>query len=204
MSALQQIGIALHNYHDVYHSFPPAYTVDAKGRPMHSWRVLLLPHMEYGDLYAKFRMDEPWDSPHNLAVAHSNRLPIFLCPSDREADPNDTSYVMPIGPGMISDGPTAHAIKDFKDGTPNTIVVVEMSRSGILWTEPRDWTVPEGPILLNSPKGISSRSEHPGVVNVLYGDGSVNTISEGIQSESLRAMLTIDGGEPVEEMREDW
>ena len=39
---LKQIGIALHNYHDVYGSFPPAYVADANGKPMHSWRVLIL------------------------------------------------------------------------------------------------------------------------------------------------------------------
>src|SRR5262245_47446364 len=36
---LHQLGIALHNYHDTYGSFPPAYIADASGKPMHSWRV---------------------------------------------------------------------------------------------------------------------------------------------------------------------
>src|SRR6478672_5330638 len=44
---LKQIGIALQNYHDVYGSFPPAYVADANGRPMHSWRVLILPFAEH-------------------------------------------------------------------------------------------------------------------------------------------------------------
>src|SRR5260370_743998 len=43
---LKQIGLALHNYHDVYGSFPPAYFVDASGKPMHSWRVLILPFLD--------------------------------------------------------------------------------------------------------------------------------------------------------------
>src|SRR5262245_28362452 len=33
---------ALREYHGVNGHFPPAYVVDSKGRPMHSWRVLLL------------------------------------------------------------------------------------------------------------------------------------------------------------------
>ena len=36
---LKQISLAMHNYLDVNESFPPAYTVDAEGRPLHSWRT---------------------------------------------------------------------------------------------------------------------------------------------------------------------
>ena len=39
---MKQIGVALHNYHDAHGCFPPAYIADANGRPMHSWRILLL------------------------------------------------------------------------------------------------------------------------------------------------------------------
>jgi hypothetical protein len=46
-----QILLALHNYHSQYNVFPPAYVADASGRPMHSWRVLLLPFMEQSGLY---------------------------------------------------------------------------------------------------------------------------------------------------------
>jgi hypothetical protein len=52
---LKQIGLALQNYHDTYNSFPPAYIADANGKPMHSWRVLILPFMEQKPLYDKFQ-----------------------------------------------------------------------------------------------------------------------------------------------------
>src|SRR4051812_3837711 len=41
---LKDIALALHNYHDAYGTFPPAYIADQNGRPMHSWRVLILPY----------------------------------------------------------------------------------------------------------------------------------------------------------------
>src|SRR3990172_9467251 len=62
---LHQIEMALHYYHDKYHCFPPAYVADASGRPLHSWRVLLLPFLEQENLYRQYRFDEPWDGPHN-------------------------------------------------------------------------------------------------------------------------------------------
>jgi hypothetical protein len=41
-----QIALAIQEYADVYHALPPAYIADAEGKPMHSWRVLILPFME--------------------------------------------------------------------------------------------------------------------------------------------------------------
>src|ERR1700690_1532678 len=78
---LKQLALAMHNYHDTYGSFPPAYIPDKNGRPMHSWRVLLLPFLEFGPLYDQYRFDEPWNGPHNRELA---KLPIalFHCPTD--------------------------------------------------------------------------------------------------------------------------
>src|SRR4051794_6845264 len=50
---LKQIGLALQNYHDDYGTLPPAYIADSTGKPIHSWRVLLLPYIEQKLLYDK-------------------------------------------------------------------------------------------------------------------------------------------------------
>src|SRR5262249_30142494 len=62
---LKQIGLAMHNYHDVNGAFPPAAVCDKTGKPMLSWRVLILPYIEQDALYKEFKLDEPWDSEHN-------------------------------------------------------------------------------------------------------------------------------------------
>ncbi|MEZ6114117.1 MAG: DUF1559 domain-containing protein [Pirellulaceae bacterium] len=72
-SNLKQIELALHNYHDTFKSFPPAYIADANGRPMHSWRVLILPFMEQRELYDQCRFDEPWDGPNNQLHSEGGR-----------------------------------------------------------------------------------------------------------------------------------
>ena len=65
----QQIGAALATYHDQHGSFPPAYVLGPDGDRWHSWRVLLLPYLGEEELSRQYRMDEPWNSPHNLPLA---------------------------------------------------------------------------------------------------------------------------------------
>src|SRR5262245_20849195 len=52
-SRLKNIGIAMQNYHDAHGAWPPAVVTDAEGRRIHSWRVLILPHLgaEEEELY---------------------------------------------------------------------------------------------------------------------------------------------------------
>ena len=65
---LKQIGIAIHNYHDEHSAMPPQAVCDKDGKPLLSWRVLLLPYMEQEALYRQFKL-EPWDSPTNKPLS---------------------------------------------------------------------------------------------------------------------------------------
>src|SRR5262245_43438904 len=58
---LKQIAIALHNYHDTWNSLPPVITTDASGKPMHSWRVFILPFLESSPANSQYNMNEPWN-----------------------------------------------------------------------------------------------------------------------------------------------
>ena len=64
---LRNMAIAVHNYHDAYGHFP-TNIVDADGKPLLSWRVAILPFIEEMNLYDQFRLDEPWDSEHNIKL----------------------------------------------------------------------------------------------------------------------------------------
>ena len=54
MNHLKQIGLAVHIYHDAYGTFPPAYRAENSGRPLLSWRVLILPYLGQEALYRHF------------------------------------------------------------------------------------------------------------------------------------------------------
>ena len=197
---LRQIGVAMHDYHDEYGCFPPAYVADDDGRPMYSWRVLLLPLMEESEpeLYAQFRLDEPWDSPENIKVLDAvGQYSHLHCPSDRDSSATETNYVLIVGEESLSRGPNGVTIDQISDRTSNTIMVVEIVQSGIQWTEPRDLKAEEITFRINDPERPGIGSRHHDGANVLLCDGSVTFVPETTEPELVRAMTTIAGGEDV-------
>ena len=58
----------MHNTLSVYNYSPRQAIYSKDGKPFLSWRVALLPYLEQIPLYNKFKLDEPWDSPHNKAL----------------------------------------------------------------------------------------------------------------------------------------
>ncbi len=195
---LKLIILALQSYHDTYGSFPPAYVVHENGRPMHSWRVLILPFLEQDDLYDQYDFSEPWDEPNNSKLAA--RIPkVFQCPSNYNRGQSlMTSYVVVVGPETAWLGEKARTLGDMKDGTSNTILVVEVADSGIHWMEPRDFHVLQMSTTINSPAGQGISSKHPGGAQVGLADGSTSFVPEDWTPQTLKALLTIDGGETID------
>lgn len=194
-----QILVALHSYHDFHGSFPPAYIADETGKPMHSWRTLLLPYLNSLQLYNEYRFDEPWDSAHNLSIA--GRLPyeLFNCPSrPTSTDRRMTNYVVIVGPDTAFPGAGVTKLADFTDGTDNTILFAEIGPSNILWTEPRDLVIDQMSFSINDPKQPSISSVHPyGPGVVLAGGCRTYRLTKAHTPETIRALTTIAGQEPV-------
>jgi hypothetical protein len=199
---LKQIGLALQMYHDTYNSFPPAYIADENGRPMHSWRVLLLPFLEQQNLYDLYRFDEPWDGPNNRLLVGSDTPEVYRCPSDADAADSATSYLAVVGPETIWPGAKAVSVADVKDGTSNTLIVVESHNSGIHWMEPRDLSTLQMPLSVNALHGQGLCSCHGAkesgrgsMAQFLRADGSVGSLENDTPPATLRALLTIAGRE---------
>jgi prepilin-type processing-associated H-X9-DG protein len=192
---LKQIGLAMQNYADVHGTFPPAYLADANGRPMHSWRVLILPYLDSSDTYSRYKFDEPWDGPNNRQLA-SVTPPAYRCPSDSASLPTSmmTNYAAITGPGTIFDGPLATKLSEVTDGLSNTIVVAETSGAAIHWMEPRDLDVQQMTFSINgSPADISSH--HPQGAQAAFADGHMSFLQASMTAQALRALTTKAGGD---------
>jgi prepilin-type processing-associated H-X9-DG protein len=195
---LRQIVLALEAYHDTYGCYPPAYVTDNTGRPVHSWRVLILPYMEARDLYHQYRMDEPWDSPQNGQLAGRIK-DLYRCSYDHDHKRStETSFVAVIGPNTLWRGEKSTRQSDIKDGVENVIAVVEVHNSGIHWMEPRDLHVQQMAPTINAPHGQGISSAHGDSANVAFADGMVRRLPQWTAADTLRSWLNIDDGTLVE------
>jgi hypothetical protein len=99
---LQQIAAAMHNYYDTYGYLPPAAVYGKNGKPLLSWRVLLLPFLDQNELYRQFHLDEPWDSAHNKKLLA--QMPrVYRIPGQK--DKNATFYQVFVGESTIFERP---------------------------------------------------------------------------------------------------
>lgn len=198
---LKQIGLAMWSYHDKYDSFPPEYTVDEEGNPLHSWRVLLLPYMDEDVLYQNINLDEPWNSEHNRQF-HDLMPQIYSCRVDKRRGATallkkrfpdldldaGCNYTVISGKEAPFDGPKCSKASDFLSGTSNTILVAERLLP-VCWMDPGSEVKYEAAI-----KGVNKDlygigSAHGGGCNIVLADGWARFISETLLREYLEYYL---------------
>ena len=195
-------------YHQANGCFPPAYIADKNGKPMHSWRVLILPHMDLDDLYKLYNFTNPGTARKTRQLsAHASQ--VFPCPSDphcRASRSIQTSYLAVVGPNAAWAGEKPRKLADFGKDAADTIMLIEVTNSGISWAEPRDLSLDtlgaadgKSPALvLTSDHGRREEFfftyDHVPGVHVVMADGIVRFLRTGNRSpEDLRKVLQIGG-----------
>jgi hypothetical protein len=190
---LKQIALAMHNYNDTYGHLPPQATYDKNGKPMLSWRVMILPFIEQQNLYNQFHLDEPWDSEHNKKLMLSIRVKTYVSADQGEKSIKEglTYYQGFAGKGAFFEGKKGLRLPaDFPDGTSNTIMIVEASK-GVPWTKPED-------IPYDAEKPLPKLGL-PGSKSYLAAlcDGSVRTVTPKLTERTLRLAITRNDGFPL-------
>ncbi len=189
---IKQLGLATHNFHDVNNGLPARYTVDEDGEPLHSWRVLLLPYLEHAALYEQIRLDEPWDSEWNSQF-HDQMPIVYARPG---GDPSEGCFYSCVADKRAAFQPATSAnqlkgahFASVTDGTSNTLLFVERNEP-VCWMDPTaDLTLEEFLENAADPQYFAGGS------NVGMCDGSVRFVSETVDPDVLKAMVTRDGGE---------
>ncbi len=188
---LRQLAVAMHNYEATHNQFPAPASYDKQGTPLLSWRVHLLPYLEGKELYNKFKLDEPWDSPHNKKLIAE--IPaVFKSPGSKLKEPGMTNYVLPVGKEAAFSADKPLKAADINDGVSNTIMIVEVADShAVVWTKPED--------LSYDPKKPLAGLDGPYAQGFLasFFDGSVRMVQRDTDEKVLRAMFTPAGGERI-------
>jgi hypothetical protein len=186
---LKQIGLALHNYKDEYHAFPPAYTVDADGRPLHSWRTLILPYLDQAALYNSIDLSKPWDDPVN-AEACKTVIPVYSCPSGR-GPADHTTYLASVGANACFRPGVPRPASEITDGLSETLMIIEVpSDLSVPWMSPRD---ADEALVLRI--GHESKLDHAGGLHAALCDGAVRFFSVTTPAEERRALISVAKGD---------
>jgi hypothetical protein len=189
---LKQIGLAMHIYHDAMGNFPAPASLGKKGGKELSWRVQILPYIEQDNLYKKFKLDEPWDSEHNMKVLKDNPMPkVFAIPGTKNEDEKKTHYQVFVGNGAMFDPAKATSIVGITDGSSNTLMTA-LAEKAVDWTKPDD--------IEFDPKDDMLKKlwfNKAGKTFVGFGDGSVRALKKTLKEDTLKALITRNGGEVV-------
>jgi hypothetical protein len=212
---LSSVALALWNYRNKQGHYPPAVVRGKRGKPMHSWRVLVLPYLS-GDsrceaLYRRYNFNEPWDGPNNRKLLAECPLD-YRCPDAlprRRPEETTTSYVAVVGSRAAWAGQDARiADERIGDKTQTTVTLIEApAAAGIQWTEPRDLSLddlqgtstwPVAPIVHQRAEGkhffyYDDVIDNP-AASIVFAFGTTGRLyAEDLTTERLRSLLTVGG-----------
>lgn len=189
----KMLALAMLNHESMFGAFPPAYTVDENGKPLHSWRVLILPFLEQNSLYQQIRLDEPWDSEWNSQF-HDQCPKVYQ--SVFNPDPSKAVIGVVVGektvfPPVTRKGQRGIRIAEIQDGTYNTILLVPC--------KPVCWMDPTGDPRIGQLQSVIEVEYDgaPGTIPAAFCDGSVQRISLLIDETIWRNLLMRSDGQNV-------
>ena len=181
---LMHLGKALLEYHQKNGRLPPAVIQDKNGTPLYSWRVLLLPLIGEEEIFKRWKLNEPWNSPNNKPLSE------IAVPSYGDFTTNKTAFRVFSGKNGLFDESTLEnlskdgkSLTDVKDTLEKTILVIKAGQK-VAWAEPVE-------IPLEASKDLPALGNvYPGGFQVLWANGKIGTLPETTPKENILMLAT--------------
>jgi len=194
---MKKIGVAMLAYEVDHGKFPPAASHSADGKPLLSWRVLLLPYLDPPSqaLYKEFNLAEPWDSQHNRPLA--TRMPQVFQTPGRPRD-GKTSYLAPLSKSTMFPGVEGVHRSEITDPVANTVALVQAAPDrAVEWTRPDDLKF-DAAVPMEGLGGLQITGDTVGLrdgIPALFADGAVRLLKWNLPPKDMAGFFTRAGGE---------
>jgi len=195
----KQVGIAMHNYHSSYGTFPPGFVYFHPSAPDndppnylfygYGWSVVLLPYSEQAEIFDQSEAESP---VHTGLGSYDNpcmgemQVPFYLCPSDPQKEL--------CGIGSLYKNCDGTADNDNRDWFRTNAYGVCDKDS--VWFAPKGSSIPDAGQLYQTPAlhadGILMNRNAIRVAEIF--DGTTNTLMVG----------EVTGGEPGSHQGPTW
>lgn len=192
-SNLGILADALHSYEAVHRRIPPRIIKNQDGKPLLSWRVLMLPFIGEEELYLEFRLNEPWDSEHNKKLVEM--MPRVYANPNADIPLGHTTYLAPFGLTERREQTIWDIepllLRQVGDGLSNTCAIVEVNPSAsVPWSKPEDFNLTEREL-------IEHLGEPPAGGLIVTLDTTCYDFSTNKEKNKLKAVMSSNGGEAV-------
>jgi len=191
---LEKIAAALNAYAADHGAYPAPAITDRRGKPLLSWRVLILPYLGEDELYDQFNLTAAWDGDKNQMNMY--QVPAVFRHPNSQGWGSETAYHLVTGTETLfpSTGPLGP--KQVADGATKTLLVVE-GRGSSCWTEPIDIDAAATGGVIDAASGVGLGGVTDGGMCAVTVDGRGHFLSEATPSMTVTALITPRGGEPL-------
>ena len=199
MRNLEKIAAALNAYAADHGGYPPPAFEDGSGRPLHSWRVLILPYLGEAALYDQFDLSKPWDHPVNMQLVEEVPAAYRHPHANTTGRFQSSPYYLVVGPGTLFPPAGPLGPEQVSDDPAKTLLVIEGAPTtiGSSWTEPLDLDVDAMRGQINGGSDAEPGGLLDGGAALVTVDGRAHFAGTDLPPATFRALVTPRGGEPL-------
>ena len=191
-NSLKQIGLAMHNYHDVFNQLPPGYIAKIPGnivsseKSLWSWSAFILPYIDQAPLYNQITPGTVLleNALVSFPGALQTKIAMFRCASD--TGPNLNNYIDNVN--TAGSTTTNNYNANVVDSNGNTVAIT--TSNYVMVSGPADSTTPavrDPSQSLKEPLGVGFQNSFVGFRDIT--DGTSNTLMVGERAWSYKGRV---------------